>query len=85
MKDTIAELFNFCKDQEWADEDDSDKKTISYACLKEIMESFLYSVSSSSHVMLVSRTVFEAAAPLQFLCQRHDYILQPNTRVLVMC
>ena len=40
-KDHIAKIFNWAKDQEWIDEDDTDKRTIIYQWLKDCLEDYL--------------------------------------------
>ena len=43
--DHIADIFNFCKDQEFLVEDDPEKRTLSHTMCKEIMEDFLVRVN----------------------------------------
>ena len=40
-KDCVAKIFNWAKDQEWIDADDSEKRTIIYQWLKDCLESYL--------------------------------------------
>ena len=40
-KDHIANIFNWAKDQEWIDEDDSDKRTVCHEWLKNCLEDYI--------------------------------------------
>jgi len=42
--DDIAEMFNFCCEQEWQNSEDPSKKNISYAMCQAVLEHFLNSV-----------------------------------------
>ena len=41
-KDHVAKIFNWAKNQEWIDADDSEKRTIIYQWLKDCLERYLY-------------------------------------------
>ena len=45
--DDVAEMFNFCCEQEWQNSEDPSKKNICYAMCQAVLEHFLSSVGPS--------------------------------------